>query len=80
MSPTEPVALFRSVGCEQCDYQGYRGRGGIMEILKMDPGARRAGRAARDGARDPHRGARQGLQDARRRRHPAGARRRHQRG
>ncbi len=37
LSPTEPVALFRPVGCEQCDYQGYRGRGGIMEILKMDP-------------------------------------------
>ena len=36
LSPTEPVALFRSVGCEQCDYQGYRGRVGIMEILKMD--------------------------------------------
>jgi type IV pilus assembly protein PilB len=37
LSPTEPAALFRSVGCEQCDYQGYRGRMGIMEILKMDP-------------------------------------------
>ena len=37
LSPTEPMALFRSVGCEQCDYQGYRGRVGIMEILKMDP-------------------------------------------
>ena len=36
LSPAEPVALFRSVGCEQCDYQGYRGRVGIMEILKMD--------------------------------------------
>jgi type II secretory ATPase GspE/PulE/Tfp pilus assembly ATPase PilB-like protein len=36
LSPTEPAALFRSVGCEQCDYQGYRGRLGIMEILKMD--------------------------------------------
>ena len=36
LSPTEPAALFRSVGCEQCDYQGYRGRGSIMEILKMD--------------------------------------------
>jgi len=36
LSPTEPASLFRSVGCEQCDYQGYRGRGGIMEILKMD--------------------------------------------
>jgi type II secretory ATPase GspE/PulE/Tfp pilus assembly ATPase PilB-like protein len=36
LSPSEPVALFRSVGCEQCDYQGYRGRVGILEILKMD--------------------------------------------
>ncbi len=36
LSPTEPMALYRSVGCEQCDYQGYRGRVGIMEILKMD--------------------------------------------
>jgi type II secretory ATPase GspE/PulE/Tfp pilus assembly ATPase PilB-like protein len=37
LSPSEPMALFRSVGCEQCDYQGYRDRVGIMEILKMDP-------------------------------------------
>ena len=36
-SPTEPAALFRAVGCEQCDYQGYRGRVSILEILKMDP-------------------------------------------
>jgi general secretion pathway protein E/type IV pilus assembly protein PilB len=36
ITPTEPAALFRSVGCEQCDYQGFRGRVGIMEILKMD--------------------------------------------
>ncbi|MBI1942488.1 MAG: Flp pilus assembly complex ATPase component TadA [Betaproteobacteria bacterium] len=36
LTPTEPAALFRSVGCEQCDYQGYRGRVGIMEILKVD--------------------------------------------
>jgi type II secretory ATPase GspE/PulE/Tfp pilus assembly ATPase PilB-like protein len=36
ITPTEPTALFRSVGCEQCDYQGYRGRNGIMEILKID--------------------------------------------
>jgi type II secretory ATPase GspE/PulE/Tfp pilus assembly ATPase PilB-like protein len=28
--------LYRSVGCDQCDYQGYRGRLAIMEILKMD--------------------------------------------
>jgi general secretion pathway protein E/type IV pilus assembly protein PilB len=36
-SPTEALVLFRAVGCEQCDYQGYRGRVAIMEILKMDP-------------------------------------------
>jgi general secretion pathway protein E/type IV pilus assembly protein PilB len=38
MSPTEPAALFRAVGCEQCDYQGYRGRNAILEILKIDAG------------------------------------------
>jgi len=24
------------VGCDQCDYQGYRGRQSIMELLKID--------------------------------------------
>jgi type II secretory ATPase GspE/PulE/Tfp pilus assembly ATPase PilB-like protein len=28
--------LYRSVGCDQCDYQGYKGRMAIMELLKMD--------------------------------------------
>ena len=28
--------LYRAVGCDQCDYQGYRGRMAIIEILKMD--------------------------------------------
>jgi type II secretory ATPase GspE/PulE/Tfp pilus assembly ATPase PilB-like protein len=37
LTPIEAAALFRSVGCEQCDYQGYRGRVSILEILKMDP-------------------------------------------
>jgi type II secretory ATPase GspE/PulE/Tfp pilus assembly ATPase PilB-like protein len=37
ITPTEPAALFRAVGCEQCDYQGYRGRVSILEILKIDP-------------------------------------------
>src|SRR3954469_912082 len=36
ITPAEPAALFRAVGCEQCDYQGYRGRGAILEILKID--------------------------------------------
>lgn len=28
--------LYRPSGCQQCDYQGYRGRIAIMEILRMD--------------------------------------------
>jgi general secretion pathway protein E/type IV pilus assembly protein PilB len=28
--------LFRAVGCDHCDYQGYRGRLAIMELLKVD--------------------------------------------
>ena len=31
-SPT----LYRPSGCQHCDYQGYRGRLAIMEILRMD--------------------------------------------
>jgi general secretion pathway protein E/type IV pilus assembly protein PilB len=38
MAPAEPALLYRGVGCEQCDYQGYRGRVAIMEILKIDAG------------------------------------------
>jgi general secretion pathway protein E/type IV pilus assembly protein PilB len=38
LPPTEPAALFRAVGCEKCDYQGYRGRQSILEILKIDGG------------------------------------------
>jgi len=38
LSPTETATLFRAVGCEQCDYQGYRGRQSILEILKIDGG------------------------------------------
>ena len=28
--------LFRPCGCERCDFQGYRGRRAIMEILRMN--------------------------------------------
>ena len=35
---TESATLYRAVGCEQCDYQGYRGRTAIIEILKIDAG------------------------------------------
>ncbi|HEX4798580.1 MAG TPA: GspE/PulE family protein [Burkholderiales bacterium] len=34
--PDRPPTLYRAVGCDQCDYQGYRGRMAIIEILKMD--------------------------------------------
>ena len=34
--PERPPMLYRAVGCDQCDYQGYRGRMAIIEILKMD--------------------------------------------
>jgi type II secretory ATPase GspE/PulE/Tfp pilus assembly ATPase PilB-like protein len=36
LAAAESAALFRAVGCEQCDYQGYKGRQGILEILKID--------------------------------------------
>ncbi|HLE65740.1 MAG: secretion system protein E [Betaproteobacteria bacterium RIFCSPLOWO2_02_67_12] len=38
IAPTEMADLYRAVGCEQCDYQGYSGRIAIMEILKIDAG------------------------------------------
>jgi type II secretory ATPase GspE/PulE/Tfp pilus assembly ATPase PilB-like protein len=28
--------IYNAVGCEHCEYRGYRGRIAIMEILKMD--------------------------------------------
>ena len=46
----ENALLYRAVGCEACEHQGYRGRVTIMEILRIDPGldeliARRANAA-----------------------------------
>ncbi|HEX5093501.1 MAG TPA: GspE/PulE family protein [Burkholderiales bacterium] len=38
MGASENSPLFRAVGCDQCDYQGYRGRQSILEILKIDGG------------------------------------------
>jgi general secretion pathway protein E/type IV pilus assembly protein PilB len=38
LSASDQVQLYRAVGCEQCDYQGYRGRSSILELLKIDPG------------------------------------------
>lgn len=30
------LTLYRAEGCEHCDYQGYRGRLALMEIIKVD--------------------------------------------
>jgi type II secretory ATPase GspE/PulE/Tfp pilus assembly ATPase PilB-like protein len=38
MTATESGTLYRAVGCDQCEYQGYRGRSGVLEILKIDAG------------------------------------------
>jgi type II secretory ATPase GspE/PulE/Tfp pilus assembly ATPase PilB-like protein len=38
ITPSEAAAVFRAVGCDQCDYQGFRGRQSIMELLKIDSG------------------------------------------
>ncbi|MCB1889998.1 MAG: type II/IV secretion system protein [Rhodocyclaceae bacterium] len=32
----DATGLFRARGCEHCDYQGYRGRMAIMEVMRMD--------------------------------------------
>jgi len=32
----KPPMIYRAVGCDHCDFQGYRGRLAIMEILKVD--------------------------------------------
>jgi general secretion pathway protein E/type IV pilus assembly protein PilB len=37
LGPTDEGLAYRSVGCDQCDYQGYKGRQSILEILKIDP-------------------------------------------
>jgi type II secretory ATPase GspE/PulE/Tfp pilus assembly ATPase PilB-like protein len=34
--PDRAPTLYRAVGCDQCEYQGYKGRMAIIEILKMD--------------------------------------------
>jgi general secretion pathway protein E len=32
--------IYRSVGCEKCNYTGYRGRTGIYELIPVDDGLR----------------------------------------
>jgi type II secretory ATPase GspE/PulE/Tfp pilus assembly ATPase PilB-like protein len=35
-SDVAPPTLYRAGGCEQCEYQGYKGRHAIMELLRLD--------------------------------------------
>ncbi|MDF9408608.1 GspE/PulE family protein [Pelotomaculum isophthalicicum JI] len=35
VSPDKPVTLYRGLGCDECDYVGYRGRLAIHEILPV---------------------------------------------
>lgn len=37
VDPQKAPTLHRSVGCDHCEYQGYKGRLAIIEILKFDP-------------------------------------------
>ncbi len=36
VTPDKPPVIYRSMGCDHCEYQGYRGRFAVMEILKID--------------------------------------------
>lgn len=35
---TPPTEIYRATGCPECDFQGYRGRLAIMELLRLDNG------------------------------------------
>ncbi|MEX0731401.1 MAG: type II secretion system ATPase GspE [Aquisalimonadaceae bacterium] len=36
VEPSDPPTLYRAVGCEHCNNIGYRGRGGIFELVIVD--------------------------------------------
>ena len=38
---SSPVILRKAVGCDKCNYQGYRGRSGIYEFIEVDDKVRR---------------------------------------
>lgn len=35
--PRPAPVIYRAAGCERCQYQGYKGRLAIMELLRIDP-------------------------------------------
>ncbi len=36
VSPANPPTIYRAVGCDECNYNGYKGRTGIHELLVVD--------------------------------------------
>ncbi|QLJ09820.1 type II secretion system ATPase GspE [Pseudoalteromonas sp. A41-2] len=40
VNPAEPPTIYRAVGCEECNFNGYRGRTGIHELLVVDEAIR----------------------------------------
>jgi len=38
MDATNPPTVHEAVGCEKCNYKGYKGRLGVHEILRIDRG------------------------------------------
>ncbi len=39
-APGEELQIYRGVGCEHCNYGGYRGRTGIYELIEIDDALR----------------------------------------
>ncbi len=38
VDPSEPPTVYDAVGCEECNFKGYKGRTAVMEILRIDEG------------------------------------------
>lgn len=38
IDPSAPPTIHEAVGCDKCGYKGYKGRIGLHEILRIDPG------------------------------------------
>ncbi|HCK00069.1 MAG TPA: type II secretion system protein GspE [Serratia grimesii] len=52
--PPQPWSLYQPVGCERCNFSGYRGRTGIHELLTVDDELRQAiARGASESALEP---------------------------
>jgi type II secretory ATPase GspE/PulE/Tfp pilus assembly ATPase PilB-like protein len=41
MNPEHPPTIYRAVGCDKCNFSGYRGRVGIYELMVVDDTMRR---------------------------------------